>query len=52
MIITLKYHVFENIIETGAFALFSFGANAPVSIIFLKYSKLNLIFSSNFFNVL
>ena len=33
----LKYHVFENIIETGAFAFF--GANAPFSIIFSNVFK-------------
>ena len=38
----LKYHVFENIMENGAFAKkvqmlhFPFGANAPFSIIFSK----------------
>ena len=37
----LKYYVFENIMENGAFA----GANAPFSIVILKYSKLYLNFS-------
>ena len=32
----LKFHVFENIMEDGAFSL---GENAPFSIIFLKVFK-------------
>ena len=44
--VPLKYHVFENILENGAFA--SFEANAPFSIIFSTYSKLNLFFPDFF----
>ena len=39
----LKFHVFEFIMENGAFA--PFRANAPFSKIFSKFSKLYLNFS-------
>ena len=45
----LKYHVYENIMENGAFALF--GANAPFSIIFSKVFKTELKFFLKFLNV-
>ena len=38
-----KYHVFENIMENGAFALLEQMLHFPLY--FQKYSKLNLIFS-------
>ena len=42
----MKYHVFENITENGAFAL---GANAPFSIFFSKVFKTVLKFFLNFY---
>ena len=47
----LKYHEFKNIMENGAFALETFGANAPFSIIFSKVFKTLLNFFLNFFIV-
>ena len=51
----LKYHVFENIMENGAFALssikFSFGANALSYIIFSKVFETLLKFFFNLYNV-
>ena len=50
----LKYYVFENIMENGAFALWKmehllFGRNAPFSIILSKVFKTFLIFIFLFF---
>ena len=47
IITTLKYHVFENIMENGAFALLKQMLHFPKC--FQKYSKLNLISSRFFF---
>ena len=51
------FHVFENIMENGAFApnimknwrICSFGANAPFSITFSNVFKTSLKFFMNFF---
>ena len=49
IITPLKYHVFENIMENGAFASEEQMLHFPYY--FQKYSKLNLNIFFNFFNV-
>ena len=51
IIMPLKYHVFQNIMENGAFAPFEKGANVLFSLIFSKVFKFLLSLFLDFFNV-